>query len=133
MSQAEDILAVQLTDARILYIREYAFHPTRRWRYDFAFLDARLAVEVEGGLSGAPIRCQVCGNLVRIRTKDGRSIPMRQSGRHNVGKGFKSDLEKYQESLLLGWRVLRVSVDDVKHGRALQLIQMLLAMEAIRV
>jgi len=29
--------------------REYRFHPRRKWRFDAAWPDAKLAVEVEGG------------------------------------------------------------------------------------
>lgn len=29
-------------------VREYRFHPTRKWRFDFAFPSQRLAVEVDG-------------------------------------------------------------------------------------
>lgn len=127
MSLAENILAVQLDEAGIEYFQEYMFHPTRKWRFDFAFPGAKLAVEVEGGLLGAPVHCQVCGATVMIRTKTGKSIVVRQSGRHNVGKGYVSDLEKYQQAVLLGWRVVRVGVDDVKKGRAISLIREILS------
>lgn len=29
-------------------LREYRFHPTRKWRFDFAWPDQHLAVEVDG-------------------------------------------------------------------------------------
>ena len=126
MSQSEEVLAVQLDDALIHYKREYVFHPTRRWRFDFAIPSNLIAVEVEGGLTGAPLHCQACGATVMIRTKAGKSIVVRQSGRHNVGAGYQSDLEKYQEAVLLGWRVVRVSTADVKSGRAIDLVKRLL-------
>lgn len=47
--RVEDVLAAALEKA---YGRkpeiEYQFHPTRRWRFDIAFVDQRLAVEVDG-------------------------------------------------------------------------------------
>ena len=61
---------------------EFRFHPVRRWRFDFAHPEKRVAVEIEGG--------------VFIR------------GRHNRPSGFIADCEKYNEAVKLGWRVLRV-------------------------
>lgn len=31
------------------FVREHRFHPTRRWRFDFAWPDEKVALEVEGG------------------------------------------------------------------------------------
>ena len=30
--------------------KEWKFHPVRRWRFDYAFPDFRVALEVEGGV-----------------------------------------------------------------------------------
>tara|TARA_Y100001938_G_scaffold150636_1_gene242562 strand:- start:2846 stop:3205 length:360 start_codon:yes stop_codon:yes gene_type:complete len=77
-------------------IREYKFHPTRRWRFDLAFIDHKLAIEIEGG--------------VWIR------------GRHTRGSGFISDMDKYNNAVLLSWYMLRFTPNDVKVGKALQTI-----------
>lgn len=61
---------------------EHRFHPTRKWRFDFAHLDSRVAVEIEGG------------HWV--------------SGRHTRGSGFEKDCEKYLQAALRGWVVLRI-------------------------
>lgn len=101
-STAETLLAVQLEQAGILFDREYRFHPTRRWRFDFSVDHHRpLAVEVEGG------------GYVR--------------GRHTRGLSFEHDCEKYNEAMILGWRVLRVTPAQVEDGRALAWIQRALA------
>lgn len=63
--------------------REYRFHPVRKWRFDFAYPDKKIAVECEGG----------------VWTR----------GRHTRGMGFIQDCEKYNEATLMGWRVLRYS------------------------
>jgi len=76
---------------------EYRFHPTRRWRFDFAWPSIKLAVECEGG------------NWT--------------GGRHTTGTGFESDCEKYNEAVLAGWSVLRFTGDQFKSGYALVMIE----------
>jgi len=77
--------------------REYRFHPRRKWRFDFAFPEYSLAVEVEGGVY--------------------------TNGRHNRGAGFTKDAEKYNEAALLGWRVIRVTPEHVRKGQAVEWIK----------
>ena len=62
---------------------EFRFHPKRRWRADFAHLESRTLIEVEGGIW--------------------------ISGRHNRATGFIADLEKYLEATLAGWTVIRLA------------------------
>lgn len=50
-------------------LREYRFHPTHRWRFDYAIPQWHIALEVEGG----------------VWTR----------GRHVSPKGFLADMEKY--------------------------------------
>lgn len=48
---AEEALATELEKVALPgwdLAREYSFHPTRGWRFDFAFPSQRLAVEVDG-------------------------------------------------------------------------------------
>lgn len=77
-------------------VSELKFHPTRRWRFDFAWPAQMVACEVEGGT--------------------------RQGGRHNRHDGFEADCEKYSEAAILGWRVVRVTADMVHDGRAIDLV-----------
>ncbi len=83
------------------YLTEHRFHKERKWRFDFAFFPAMLAVEVEG------------------ITYD--------SGRHQRKDGFEKDLEKYQEAMLLGWTVYRCSPAIISSGRAIQVTMAMLA------
>lgn len=62
-------------------VAEYRFHEIRRWRFDFAWPDALLALEVDGGLYS--------------------------QGRHTRGAGTEGDHDKFNEAAALGWRVLR--------------------------
>jgi len=80
---------------------EYRFHPTRMWRFDFAWPDRNLAVEIEGGVWIA--------------------------GAHTRGAHFESDCEKYANAMLLNWRVLRITPRHIKDGRAVNWIAGLLA------
>lgn len=72
---------------------EYRFHPTRKWRFDYAFPDHKIAVEIEGGVW--------------------------VQGRHTRGSGFVKDMEKYNAAAELGWRVLRYSPKMVRDGIAI--------------
>lgn len=80
---------------------EYRFHPTRRWRFDFAWPDDKVAVEIEGG----------------VWTR----------GRHTRPTGYMGDLEKYNEAVKLGWKVLRYTpsmlssnvIDDITRASKL--------------
>ena len=64
---------------------EFRFHPERRWRADFAHVETRTLIEIEGG------------------------IFLAGGGRHNRAAGFAADTEKYLEAALSGWRVLRLT------------------------
>lgn len=79
------------------WVPEYRFDPERRWRADFAFLDARLLVEVEGG--------------------------QWTNGRHSRGAGFENDCEKYNAMTLQGWRLLRFTTGMVEDGRGIGVIK----------
>ena len=104
LSRAEEEFALQLRAHRIPMAREFRFHPSRRWRFDFADPDPRvmLAVEIEG--TRPPWRS---------------NSAVHHPGRHRSVEGMEADCEKYAEALLLGWRVLRVTSPMVTDGRAL--------------
>ena len=80
---------------------EVWFAKPRRWRFDFAWPDRMLAVEVEGGSWVA--------------------------GRHTRGAGFEADCEKYNAAALAGWRVFRVTPAMIDDGRAIALVRRALA------
>jgi len=80
----------------------------RQWRFDFAWPEYRLAVEIEG--------------LV-VRRIGGQLIV---TGRHASVKGFKDDCEKYAAAALLGWTVLRFEQSQVKSGYAINMTQRVL-------
>ena len=63
---------------------EFEFHNKRKWRFDAAYPDVKIAIEFEGG----------------VYRKGG--------GAHQHAKRFLGDMDKYNEAALAGWRVLRV-------------------------
>ena len=77
-------------------VREYRFHPTRRWRFDYAIAEHRIAVEVEGGVF--------------------------TGGRHTRPTGFLGDVEKYNTATLYGWRLFRVTPSRLISASTMQLL-----------
>jgi very-short-patch-repair endonuclease len=69
--------------------REYRFIPPRRFRFDLAWVEYKIAVELEGGVYSG--------------------------GRHTRGKGFETDCEKYNLATLHGWDVLRYTSNMLKN------------------
>lgn len=67
--------------------REWKFEVKRRWRFDYAWPQQMIALEVEGGVW--------------------------TGGRHTRGAGFLKDVEKYNRAAVLGWRLLRVTPDKL--------------------
>ena len=108
-------------------VSEYQFgegrHAKRLWRFDFAWPDSKIAVEIEGGTRSNPVKCNRCGNLVRKRTKAGRWYQVVEGGRHNRAGGFEADAEKYNAAGEIGWRVFRFTTNQVKSGIAVDVIE----------
>lgn len=103
-SQLEETLALHIRAAGLPPpIREYKFHPIRKWRLDFSWPDRKLATEVEGGIW--------------------------TQGRHTHPTGYLADVEKYNHLSLMGWRLIRVTGDMIRKGEALKLIERALDME----
>lgn len=97
----EDMFAAQLADFGLTgYVRNYRFHPVRRWEFDFAWIAERVAVEIQGG------------TWVR--------------GSHGRGGGIRRDAIKLAEANLLGWQLFFVTSDMVRDGSGLMYVRMAL-------
>jgi len=68
---------------------EYRFHAVRRWRFDFAWPEQKLAVEVDGGAFAT----------------GGHSRAVPQAG----------DNDKTNAATNLGWRILKFNTFNLKH------------------
>jgi very-short-patch-repair endonuclease len=102
VSQLEALLLHHLKALKLeMPEAEYRFHEKRKWRFDFAYPDRQLAIEVEGGTYS--------------------------NGRHTRAKGYEADCEKYNTAALQGWTVLRFTGDMIKRGEAVKMIERALA------
>ena len=91
-----DTLLRQISQNTLMPEKEYGFAKKlgRRWRFDRAWPEHKVAVELEGGVY--------------------------TQGRHTRGKGFEADCEKYNQATAMGWRVFRLTAgmlakDPCKH------------------
>lgn len=92
-----------LLNLKVDFVTEYRFHPVRKWRFDFAIPDSKIAIEYEGVFNP--------GNKV---------------SRHTHVIGFSNDCEKYNEAALLGWKVLRFTALHLQNGVAFRQIEQIL-------
>lgn len=98
-SQIRDVFTVICkTDLGVECVKEYKFHPERRWRFDFAIPEHKIALEVEGGVW--------------------------TQGRHTRPQGFLGDIEKYNTATLMGWRVFRTTPTDLYRTATINLLKM---------
>lgn len=82
-------------------VQEHRFHATRKWRFDLAWPERMIAVEVDGGVWSG--------------------------GRHTRGAGFVADCEKVNEATAMGWRVFRFPTPHVSDGSAIAILRRVLA------
>lgn len=89
-----DCLLAELAGAEC--ITEFQFHPSRKWRFDYALPSLKIAVEVEGGVF--------------------------TNGRHVKPLGFLGDMEKYNAAAILGWLLIRTTPEARFSPRTLDTI-----------
>lgn len=77
---------------------EVRFHETRRWRFDYAWPDRKIAVEYQGGIFYGGIG-------------------------HNGIKGANRDCRKFSAATALGWRLFLINAEMVRDGSAFGFIQ----------
>lgn len=85
------------SDLKVDCVKEYRFHPTRKWRFDYAIPEHKIALEIEGGVW--------------------------TGGRHTSPKGFLNDVEKYNMATLMGWRVFRTVPLELNTNATLALLR----------
>ena len=78
-------------------VKEFRYHPTRRWRFDYAIPAKKVAVEVDGGVW--------------------------TGGRHINPAGYINDMEKLNTAASMGWLVLRIVREECFLQKTLNLIK----------
>ena len=98
MSKLENLLAMQIKMAGLITPeREFKAVAGRRFRWDFAWPDQKLLVEVQGGIWA--------------------------KGGHSTGVGITRDAEKANLATLNGYRQITVTGNQIRTGQALRWIQ----------
>lgn len=83
-------------------VKEYAFAaPARKWRFDHAWIDAKVALEIQGGLF--------------------------RGGRHVRGAALLKEHEKLNAAAIAGWRLLYCSPKELETGEIFNTIKAALA------
>lgn len=93
----------------------------RQWRFDFAWPEFMVAVEIEGlvirrqwvaELEGSqPIERN--GRIVNVKSVESKCFAM---GGHATPEGLQKDIEKYNAAIELGWSVLRFEQKAIMGG-----------------
>ena len=65
-------------------VSEYRFHPVRKWAFDRAWVEKKVALEIEG------------------------------AGRHMFYNAYEMDCWKYSEAAVAGWKVIRLTWGLIK-------------------
>lgn len=82
-------------------VAEYKFHPQRKWKFDYVWVNRKIACEIDGGL-------WVAGG-----------------GRHNRPVTMIKDNEKFNNAALLGWRILKFTPQQFRNGEAAEFIKLI--------
>lgn len=88
-SKAKDEMEMMLKLAGYEYVKEMKFHPTRKWRFDFAIESLKIGIEYNGIMS--------------------------EKSRHTTITGYSKDLEKINEAQKLGWKVFQYTPLNYKN------------------
>ena len=80
---------------------EYKFHPVRKWRSDFAHIESKVMIEIEGAVW--------------------------TGGRHTRGAGYIKDCEKYNEAAFNGWAVISLTGSDINQENLLRIKDLIIA------
>jgi len=79
---------------------EYRFNPVRKFRFDYAWVEQKVALESDGGAW--------------------------TQGRHTRGAGFISDQNKRNMAVIMGWKVLHCTPATLHSGETIAMLKILL-------
>lgn len=81
-------------------VTEHRFMSDRRFRFDYAWVEQHVALEVEGGIW--------------------------TGGRHTRGAGFLRDMDKYNHAAVRGWYVVRCTPSTLRTIETVKMLKELL-------
>ncbi len=85
------------SDLKVECIKEHRFHPIRKWRFDYAIPEFKIAIEIDGGVW--------------------------TQGRHTRPQGYLNDMEKFNAAAAMGWVVLKFTPDSQLTAATLNIIR----------
>jgi very-short-patch-repair endonuclease len=94
-TDAQILLQIHLRELGLETEREYSFMPGRRWKFDLASVEQRLAFEADGG---------------------------KFHGGHRRGQALEDDYERQNTAIMEGWRILRFTNDQILCGKAKEFV-----------
>lgn len=97
--QHDYFTALVKSDLKLDIVKEHKFLPNRRFRFDYAILEYKIAVEVEGG------------------------IWLKGGGAHSRPANILRDMEKYTLASVDGWVVIRRTPQQLITNETLLLIK----------
>lgn len=86
-------------DHGISLVPEFQFSPDRNYRWDFAIVPEKIAIEVQGGIWKG------------------------KRGGHTSGSGYTRDMAKSNLGVSLGWRILQCEPKDICMSDTLEIVQ----------
>lgn len=101
-SKLELKAATVLNKAGIKHFEEEYRFCERKWRFDFAFVEEKIALEIEGGIWKGSV------------------------GGHTSGTGYTKDCEKYNTATVMGWKILRIVDSQIASGQMVNWVRDLL-------
>ncbi|WP_131535519.1 PDDEXK family nuclease [Pedobacter nototheniae] len=99
--------ALVRSDLKLDIVTEHRFHPTRRWRFDYAILEHKIAIEKDGG------------------------IWLKGGGAHSRPQNILRDMEKLTQASVLGWTVIRRTPEQLNKQETLDLIKQTIANKSL--
>lgn len=92
---------------------EHRFHPIRRWRFDWVWLDAE----------GEPVGIAIEYDGIFFGNRSG-------VGGHSSAKGVMSDHEKNNEAIIRNWKMFKCNASSVNDGSFFNFMRAVLAQYA---
>ena len=103
MAKIDPYLNILTKECRgIEIVPEFRFSTARRWRFDYAIPDLRIAIEIDGAVW--------------------------RYGRHNAPAGYIADMDKLNTAASLGWLVLRFTHETKLTVKALDIVSRTIAL-----